>query len=967
MTGFLTGLLELTLTSGVLIALLLLLTPVLAKRFSPRWRYWAWLALALRLAVPFNLSLPEPLITLSAPVLTEPASPRSADMLQELEPELPAESVQPLPAGTENGVYAGNRQTPFVHSAQVVTVDGGEITMNWLRQTIQWPNVLFALWAAGALTALGWQLFRHRSFLRLCRRWRKPAPTAEQAESDRRAEALGLGRHPALYRCAAVSTPMLTGLFHPVILLPLELKGEALSVALDHELRHAGRHDLWYKALLLWVRCLYWFNPLVWLMCRRAEGDLEQCCDSDLLQNRSLADRRAYGALLLDQMTAGRGGGTRLTTGFSGSRREVLARFKALLDTSAKKKGRAALALVAALALLGGGLVACQSPAHYDINAQRYQDPARNFQIDIPLELWEQLDVIESDDPESGDAIFFVSRTVQELLDDFDSEEDYWLKFLFGAGGNSFAYFTGNLQTVLERCVAAGASEEQITRLTGLYQSAFASVYSAQLLSPNRDAAYDPETGTYRDEDIGFEVTIPESTMDQLMVLPIQEKRDVSLFFVSRTVLTTLGDAFDWSEDYWLRVRRRHLEDGSTVRDVTYGEAGDVLARCIAAGMDKERWSELADLYAAAVDAYRSFVFSDDGDASGAVSLPTQQAGDSYYEDSEVYLNFDLGFGLDIPKEVYEQLVVVTDLRRNSGSSVLFLDRRLVEELGWDTDTMLENRNVFLAVYETAGALQAFAGESGTLENRPSFREADQSLREAVLEMAGQAEGIAATLFDLSAVDDGLAEGDTYDPRALYGYKAKDKGVQIAIPGWAMQQVRTSYDGDLLTFSTLAGDPLLYWTEESGFTLPNLSSGELSDESEEGVIAYLDLQNALLTAEWTTGENSVTIPLGTATVAYSIVCPDGTYPVALSGASLNDDGSRLLFTPKGEPGGYYLPIVTDVELIPLFSAPEGEEDNPEWVIFSGMASSAFPYLEVTVQDNRIVSFACVLGDGPLAE
>ena len=58
MREFLFGLAELGLTMGAVIALLLALGPAVSRRFQPQWRYWAWLLVALRLAVPFNVSLP---------------------------------------------------------------------------------------------------------------------------------------------------------------------------------------------------------------------------------------------------------------------------------------------------------------------------------------------------------------------------------------------------------------------------------------------------------------------------------------------------------------------------------------------------------------------------------------------------------------------------------------------------------------------------------------------------------------------------------------------------------------------------------------------------------------------------------------------------------------------------------------------------------------------------------------------
>ena len=61
MREFLSGLFEVSLTMGAVTALLLVLSPVWKRRFRPQWRCWAWLLVALRLAVPVSythLTLP---------------------------------------------------------------------------------------------------------------------------------------------------------------------------------------------------------------------------------------------------------------------------------------------------------------------------------------------------------------------------------------------------------------------------------------------------------------------------------------------------------------------------------------------------------------------------------------------------------------------------------------------------------------------------------------------------------------------------------------------------------------------------------------------------------------------------------------------------------------------------------------------------------------------------------------------
>ena len=158
-----------------------------------------------------------------------------------------------------------------------------------------------------------------------------------------------------------LKSPCLVGIVRPAILLPRELPAEALSWALAHELTHLKHRDTWYMLLMTLARCVHWFNPLVWLMVRTARRDMELCCDYDLLNGQGEEARRAYGRAILDQMTGRDRGFSGLTTGFSGSKKEVFARFRAMMDTAPKRKGRALLALAAAAIVLSGSLVACQA------------------------------------------------------------------------------------------------------------------------------------------------------------------------------------------------------------------------------------------------------------------------------------------------------------------------------------------------------------------------------------------------------------------------------------------------------------------------------------------------------------------------------------------------------------------------------------------------------------------------------
>lgn len=67
MERLMNALLELSLPMAVVIAVLLTAGPLLGRRFTAKWRYWAWLFIAVRLLLPVGIPLPQPVIILPQP------------------------------------------------------------------------------------------------------------------------------------------------------------------------------------------------------------------------------------------------------------------------------------------------------------------------------------------------------------------------------------------------------------------------------------------------------------------------------------------------------------------------------------------------------------------------------------------------------------------------------------------------------------------------------------------------------------------------------------------------------------------------------------------------------------------------------------------------------------------------------------------------------------------------------------
>ena len=110
---------------------------------------------------------------------------------------------------------------------------------------------------------------------------------------------------PKLLTHDAVQSPFLAGIVRPVIFLPAtsesEFDSDALRAIFAHELAHRDRRDnLWTLAARL-LTALLWYQPLLWLLCKRLEQISEDACDEAVLASN--CPSRAYAACLLSLAT----------------------------------------------------------------------------------------------------------------------------------------------------------------------------------------------------------------------------------------------------------------------------------------------------------------------------------------------------------------------------------------------------------------------------------------------------------------------------------------------------------------------------------------------------------------------------------------------------------------------------------------------------------------------------------------
>ena len=125
---------------------------------------------------------------------------------------------------------------------------------------------------------------------------------APQPSIDTLLDRFRFSRDPHICVSNSRRAPLTFGVFRPTVLLPEDLPvGDAqFQLVLAHELAHIRRKDCLRKLLLTVCLCLYWWNPLVWLMVWLANRDMELACDEAVLRALGPDCRKAYALTLLD-------------------------------------------------------------------------------------------------------------------------------------------------------------------------------------------------------------------------------------------------------------------------------------------------------------------------------------------------------------------------------------------------------------------------------------------------------------------------------------------------------------------------------------------------------------------------------------------------------------------------------------------------------------------------------------------
>ena len=339
METFLLNLLKTSLLGSLAVLTMLALKPLWRERYRAKTRCWLWLCLAVFLLLPVDFSLENAPVQAAPPkdytlfVGTDKTTVMATDNLfGDM-----AESSGQTPAEVRDAII----ERPVTNPEQKTT------------RYIPVTALLFGGYLAGAAAFLLYQGGCYVHFRRTVRRWKRDVSRADYAfllcDTARELQVSA----PEMIVCEAVTTPEVTGLLRPRLLLPHERYDvQELRYILRHELCHLKRRDMLFKLVLLAANAMHWFNPIVYLMPRQADEDIELACDSAATDDLDRAERAAYSRTLLAAVQSNVRA-LPATTCFGGTVERLKRRITNVLGAQ-KKRGLGVVALVLALTLTAG-------------------------------------------------------------------------------------------------------------------------------------------------------------------------------------------------------------------------------------------------------------------------------------------------------------------------------------------------------------------------------------------------------------------------------------------------------------------------------------------------------------------------------------------------------------------------------------------------------------------------------------
>ncbi len=454
MATLLYGLAEAALWSSLIIVFVFVIRKPVVRYFGAKWSYALWLLPALKMMI---LVTPQTQLSLlpswqtiiynfnmqqGVYALLQNGKPLTAS--EALFKQINAENTARLEAmktamreggSTFPAERISERNIPLKISPSSAPVGGWPVFSE-----IDGVTIIFFVWLGGFVMMGLVTILRHvRLYEQLLKEKREPSPEM-RALLAQLCLKMGLKFQGDVFVSARIQGPAVIGWLHPKLVLPLRFvefySQRETEFILAHELAHLQRKDFLFTAWALALKCIYWFNPLIYLAYPLFRLDQELACDQLVLTSVAPQERKSYGLTILKTLSQPEMMLERFQVGcfwftFSQMKERIV-----MINHHRNSKGRSMLALISMIVL---GFTALTFAA-----SDMVKDPSTGKMVTAPeyggtFTFANPLELPHADSAHSGGAGVAVSGVVEKLAimnwaldrDEFAIRSTYTPEFTF--------------------------------------------------------------------------------------------------------------------------------------------------------------------------------------------------------------------------------------------------------------------------------------------------------------------------------------------------------------------------------------------------------------------------------------------------------------------------------------------------------------------------------------------------------
>ena len=259
--------LNLSLAGSVIVILIMMAKMIFKEKFSPRWHYWIWVILIVKLMMPIDIE-------------SSFSKMPNIDLKEEVSLSMTIDEIlHGMPAEISVPIENTTKEKPIRSLTYIQLV-----------------------WFCVAIGSLLYKMILEGIFIKKQKIYELELPMFDNVLKELTSE-LNIKRKVKIYIDLESTVPRVYGLIKPKIIISEKTLYESdikrLKHILLHELSHIKRHDIFFNIVRHILLSVYFFNPIIVIGLRQMERDCETACDETVLKILTPKEHIDYGHTLI--------------------------------------------------------------------------------------------------------------------------------------------------------------------------------------------------------------------------------------------------------------------------------------------------------------------------------------------------------------------------------------------------------------------------------------------------------------------------------------------------------------------------------------------------------------------------------------------------------------------------------------------------------------------------------------------